>query len=156
MIRRRETGIGWKTMVWLILLLTLGVTGCGRTGTVSGTVRYKGQLLPLGLIVFYNAENKQVASAPIQPDGSYEATKVPAGPVTIAVTTPRPISSKQEKQAESMVKKMKGGQVKMSNAEAQELLSKSIPIDLKYADPTQSGITTEVTGGSQTYNIDLK
>jgi hypothetical protein len=138
-----------------VLLLMVGAAGCGRTGTVSGTVKYKGQLLPLGLVVFYNSDNKQVASAAINPDGTYTAEKVPAGQVKITVTTPRPIAAGSSKDVEARVERMKKGQAKLSNAESQELLSRSIPVPPEYADPVQSPLTLTVAGGPQTHDMDL-
>ncbi len=55
----------------LVLLVPLGMSGCGGTGSVSGKVSYKGQLLKGGNVTFISSEGKPTVSASIQEDGSY-------------------------------------------------------------------------------------
>jgi hypothetical protein len=68
-----------RTASWVLLFASLVLTGCG-TGTpplvaVTGHVSYHGQPLPGGVIVFApdsaKGSNGPVASAVIQPDGSF-------------------------------------------------------------------------------------
>jgi hypothetical protein len=76
-------------LVCVVLVLVIGgVSGCGqRTGTVYGTVTYKGQPLTAGTVSFFGADNS-VKNAAIGSDGSYRITNAPVGPVKIAVATP--------------------------------------------------------------------
>ena len=60
--------------------------GCSKkdVATVRGTVTYKGVPLKTGTITFHGAD-KEMASAAIQPDGSYECTGVQFGEVKVTV-----------------------------------------------------------------------
>jgi hypothetical protein len=72
------------TLPITIAILTL--PGCGKTGSVHGKVYYKDKALTNGMVTFV-ADNKTAGSATIQPDGSFAMANVPAGEVTILVTT---------------------------------------------------------------------
>ncbi len=62
------------------------LTGCSKklTATVSGKVTYQGAPIKTGTITFHGAE-KKMASAAIQPDGTYTCTEVPMGDVKVTV-----------------------------------------------------------------------
>ena len=51
----RELG-RWGT--FLVLLVLVGVSGCGSTGSVSGKVSYKGTPLKGGTVTFLSSESK--------------------------------------------------------------------------------------------------
>src|SRR5262245_53660063 len=73
-----------------VVLLALALSGCSsRKGKVTGKVSYKGEAVPSGTVMFYG-KGDAVSSAPIGPDGTYQATEVPLGEVKVAVTTPPP------------------------------------------------------------------
>jgi hypothetical protein len=149
--------------VWLILLLLLGITGCGGgRGTISGKVKYKGNLLPSGRLVFVDSKDRQVASASINNDGSYSAI-VPTGTMKLAVMTPPPSIVKSLPKEKSTVilegvKRMKkGGYNPLESEKKDDLLpTKSIAVPANYADATTSGLTLEVLGGPQSFDIDLQ
>ncbi len=77
---------------FVIAVLAVGAVGCGqKTYDVSGQVKYNGAALdkPGGEVVFVAPNGTQVAAA-IAQDGSYRATKVPAGSNRVAVYYPNP------------------------------------------------------------------
>ena len=149
----------WR--VWVILLL-LGAAGCGGRGTISGKVKYKGNLLPTGSIIFFDAKDRQVASASINSDGSYSAT-VPTGNLRIAVSTPASSTTLQNLKGEKSkavgeaIQKMKKGAFNPLEGENKDLIpAKVIPIPVKYSDPVNSGLSLTVIGGPQSFDIDLQ
>src|SRR5262245_18593678 len=86
--------------VALLVPFVAALTGCSRPkATVTGNVTYRGQPVPVGTVAFFGPDGR-VASAPLGPDGAYQATGVPLGQVTVTVTTPAPGPS-----AERMAKK---------------------------------------------------
>ena len=142
---------GWHAKAGLLLLLVLPISGCGGgrpSGTVTGTVTYKGAPLTTGKVIFYGANN-QVASAAIGDDGKYEAIKVPLGPVKVAVDTPPPPSA-------AAVKAAKAGKKRFERGNPITVPENTVSIPAKYANPEQSGFSLTVKEGSQPYDIDLK
>jgi hypothetical protein len=122
-----------KLLGCLCLCAGLAVAGCtgGGRGDVSGVVKYKGEPLPGGTILFYG-QPKGVWSAEIKEDGSYAVSGVPAGTAKIAVI----------------------GMVQV-NLGAGPVGTKTPPIPAKYADPERSGLTCTVQGGAQVQPVDL-
>jgi hypothetical protein len=114
--------------------------------TVTGTVKYKGEPVPSGQVVFYG-NGDQSAIATINQDGSYTATNVPLGPVKIALVMP-PSTAGMEKAAKVMKKRFGKG-----NEYPESIKTVSLP--KKYSDPANSGLGLTVTGGTQPYNIDI-
>ena len=132
----------------LLVLFVLAFTGCSRPkGTVTGKVSYNGEAVPSGTVSFYGKDD-EVSSAPIGPDGTYEATKVPLGEVKVTVTTPPP---PDENAAERLKKNPmvidKGIDIKQQ---------KVVSVPRKYNLPGTSGIRLTVTQGSQPFDITLK
>jgi hypothetical protein len=147
----------WR--VWVILLL-LGTAGCGGKGTVSGKVKFKGNPLPSGSVVFFDEKDRQVASASISSDGSYSAT-VPTGTLKIAITTPssslKAMPTAKSKVVSEAIQKMKKGAFNPLESENKDLIpEKTIQIPAKYGSPSDSGLTLTVIGGPQSFDIDLQ
>ena len=122
--------------IHLLKLVCIGatiatLTGCGPgKGNVSGTVMYQQKPVAGGTVTFYDEANG-VASDTIKDDGTYTVKNVGSGTAKIAVVAPMAIS--------------------MPGLNA----PKPIEIPSKYADREQSGLTYQVTRGSQTHNITL-
>lgn len=58
------------------------LSGCGRSGEVTGTVRFDGDPLTAGRVTFFHSEQQgRNVSSHIQPDGSYRIPYCPTGPV---------------------------------------------------------------------------
>jgi len=122
-----------------VLLLALVGTGCsekgGATGTVSGTVSYGGQTLPVGSVTFLS-EDGRTAAAEINKDGTYKVGNVPVGTVKVGVSTPQA----------APVPALGGDMPGMNTA-------KPVIVPQKYASPQTSGLTMTVKKGSQTFDI---
>jgi hypothetical protein len=125
-----------------ITVLATVTAGCGSegpgVGRVSGTVKFKDQLLTSGDVVFLlpNGEKK---GSPLSDKGTYTAENIPVGVVKIAVIT-RPHVPPGLKKAGSP-----------PDREANAF----VHIPAKYADADKSGLRYEVKAGSHEYNIVL-
>lgn len=122
--------------------LFLFPSGCGffeNAGTVSGSVRYKGQPLTEGSVSFVG-ENGQVASGAIDSSGSYVVAHVPVGSAKVTVQV-----------ASSMAPMSFIAAPKTSQASGT-----GVKIPLRYCVPSTSGLQHSVTKGKQTFDIDLK
>jgi hypothetical protein len=137
----------------LVLSLPIVALGCSATpGTVSGKVTYKGATVKGGHVSFANMENTEFAMAPINPDGTYTAERVPLGEVKISVET---LSAKP-------VILPKGAQIKsLPGKELPEVYQpkssdRYVKIPPEYSNPEMSGLRYTVTSGPQTKDIELK
>jgi hypothetical protein len=123
-------------------------------------VKYRGQLLPSGQVVFFDSKDRQVSSASIGTDGSYTAT-LPSGTLKIAVITPPAgtigsLSKEKAKVLSEEIRQMKKGKFNpFEGAEGDLPPVKSIPIPAKYGSPGESNLTITVLGGTQSFDIDL-
>jgi len=148
MAGHHATQARWVLRATLLVLLVVALAGCSRPkGIVAGKVSYNGEAVPSGTVSFYGKDD-EVSSAPIGPDGTYEATKVPLGEVKVTVTTPPP---PDENAAERLKKNPmvidKGIDIKQQ---------KVVSVPRKYNLPGTSGISLTVTQGSQPFDITLK
>lgn len=137
---------------WPVILLALAcaLSGCSQgkpTATVSGTVKYKGELVPAGKVTFFGSGN-QAATAPIAPDGTYTATEVPLGSVKVTVNTPRP-TAELKKAAKQMKRRFGKGNEFPETSDA-------VSVPDKYGDPVKSPLSITVKEGSQPYDIEMK
>ena len=126
-----------------LLLLGLTVLGCAgeRTGTLTGKVGLAGKPLPGGQVMVHGEGGKTAAGAIA--DGAYTIPNAPVGPVKVSVRTFAP-SPKVVNPTDPNAGKDTGPPPAY------------VKIPDKYSDPDKSGLTTTVTGGSQTFDIDLK
>jgi hypothetical protein len=134
----------------LFVVLLLAISACrGRAkGTVTGTVKYQGLVVPSGKVIFYGPGDES-ASAAIREDGSYEAKGVPVGAVRVAVVTGLAPADTQQKGAKPMKNRFGKGNPLPSSSNA-------VSVPAKYGDPGKSGLSLNVIEGSQQFNIDLK
>lgn len=114
------------------------VAGCGSTGSVSGRVTNKGKSLPSGTVTLLTSENK-IFTSQIASDGTYAVRQLPVGPVKIAVQTPPHIIVNDPQMP----------------SQPDVPAPPPVPIPPKYRDPNASGLTLNVTGGSQTHDIEV-
>lgn len=137
----------WLRVVTLVVLVFL-LAGCNRPkGIVTGKVTYNGEVVPSGTVAFYGKDD-EVSSAPIGPDGTYEATKVPLGEVKVSVTTPPPPDpTAPERLKKNPMIMERGITIKQE---------KVVSVPRKYNLPGTSGISLTVTQGSQPFDITLK
>src|SRR5215472_11303028 len=72
--------------------LLVASAGCSRpTAAVSGTLRYQGKAVEIGVVLVADADGRP-HSGHIQPDSTYTVTDVPPGPVRFAVLSRKPLS----------------------------------------------------------------
>jgi hypothetical protein len=142
------THASWWLRATLFVLFVLAFSGCSRPkGTVTGKVSYNGEAVPSGTVAFYG-QGDEVSSAPIGPDGTYAATKVPLGEVKVTVTTPPPPDpGAVEKLKKNPMIQERGTTIKQD---------KVVSVPRKYNLPGTSGISLTVTQGSQPFDITLK
>lgn len=134
----------------------LACLGCGvKTGDVSGTVTYKGKLLPTGAVTFLDANKQPVGSSPIR-DGNYSVSKVPVGTITILVTTPPlPTQRNVPRPPPPRGKPLPKDQpLPEFNPDKQPVATITVPT--KYSDPEKSGLAYTARPGSQTHKIELE
>ncbi len=123
----------------------------GKTGTITGTVTYKGRPLPGGTVAFHPARGQAVFSGPIRADGTYEVRGVPVGEarVTVDMALTKAGPAKGPKLKTPPQDKVLPGK---AGAEGQRY----VPIPRAYADVKTSGLRFEVRPGKQTLNIQLQ
>jgi hypothetical protein len=148
---RRQLTIcsGWMAKASLLFLLIATLEGCGGSkpgGTVNGKVSYKGESVPAGMVTFFGSTADRVASASIAKDGTYTASGVPVGKVTVTVTTPMPGPTEEQ------IKK--NGFLKRKNIKAST--DKVVSVPAKFANAATSHLSLTVSEGSQPYDIELK
>ncbi|MDZ7616321.1 MAG: hypothetical protein U1E05_04910 [Patescibacteria group bacterium] len=83
----------YKRVYWLLPALLLGVLGCGQAGNktypVTGTVRYQGKPLPLGIVMFVPNAGPSSKPAAIDPQGRYRV-EAAAGDYRVAIVAVPP------------------------------------------------------------------
>jgi hypothetical protein len=136
--RRHPVG---RTLLVLAALVAFVASGCGRgTGSITGEVKYNGQLLPIGDIAFLSQEgDQQVRHADII-DGKYSIPSIEVGQAQVVVTTWQPTPRK----------------ARPGGAAPPPPVPKAILIPKRYGIPDESGLTYEVKRGSQTKDFDLE
>lgn len=123
------------------MVLLLFVAGCGkRTGDVTGTVSYRGEPLPSGNVTFFDKSNQVVGNSAITA-GKYRIRNLPAGTVTITVTSAPPPN------------KVKKGMPPPDKDAAAADGNATIPS--MYGSPEKSGLTYQVKPGPQKHPIEL-
>jgi hypothetical protein len=132
-----------RRIAFVVALCALVTLGCGRKGTVSGTVNYKNKPLPSGTVTFFGANKEIVGNGSIN-NGNYSIANVPPGPVKITVSTP-PVRAMAPDRRHPPPKDMPGGPT-----------TPPVAIPTQYGNPEQSGLEYTVQSGSQQHPIDLK
>ena len=125
------------------------IAGCGSTtGTVSGTVKYKGTPLATGRIVLQRIEGRSdVYEGPIK-DGLYSIRGIPLGSVKVAIESFVP-------DPESLKNVPKGLGIPPGKSADRVAPGKGITIPKHYADISRSGLEFSVTSGQQNKDFDL-
>jgi hypothetical protein len=135
----------------LVLAASAGVLGCGtKTGTVSGKVSYGNKTVTSGEVLFLTQDGKSGAHAAVQPDGTYQAINVPLGTLKVGLQNPPPLYYQQIKN------RPRGVADDPEMQEAAKRAAHYVPTPPKYQDPNQSGLTTNVKPGENTYNLELR
>lgn len=119
------------------LALALACCGCGpsgRPGQLTGKVRFAGKELPSGTVCFQGADGKK-QYAPIAEDGTYKVAGVAPGAARVGV------------ESHPRVPPGFGGPRPGEPG--------TVQLPPRYAKPDTSGLTCQVEGGPQTFDIDL-
>jgi hypothetical protein len=69
----------------VVVVIVSGCTGKGKKVTINGTISYRGQPVPSGILRFVGPEGSHSAAV-IQPDGTFIITDVVPGEVKVGVT----------------------------------------------------------------------
>lgn len=111
--------------------------------TLEGAVTYKGKPVPYALVIA-SAGDSPAATGNADASGKYSLQNVPLGTVQIGVNS-------------EAGKGMMMGQIQASGqGEKKAPLPKFVDVPEKYADPASSGVTTTVSEGANTFDIELK
>jgi hypothetical protein len=138
-----------RTAGRLPALVLLAVAGCGPAeGTVSGTVRFNGRPLTVGVnTVTFLCEDGSVKSCMVEPDGRYTLRGVPAGRARITVLSlPPPPQLGMAPGEDGKLKPVDGPASKPDQAGG---------IPERYKDSDSSGLSYDVQRGSHTFDIEL-
>lgn len=137
----------------LVAGVCFGAIGCGPppTGGVSGKITIKGEAPKLqGLEITFIAPSGQIVGCPIDEEGNYSATGVPAGQVKVGFSFTRPNAAPSKEKSRFPGK----GDAK-GNAEPAHDMKNPIPERLR--DGSTSNLTVEVLSGkSQPFDYDIK
>jgi hypothetical protein len=104
------------------------------------------------VVVFVADGTRGTMSATIGEDGSYRVENVPSGPVKIAVKTAAP--SRQPPPAQT--KAWEGDKMPEKFRQQKSKAGGYLWLPEKYGDPEKSGLTLQVRGGSQDFDIQLE
>jgi hypothetical protein len=150
----------------LPLVFAIELSGCSQPHSrVHGTVKYKGQPVADGSIVFLSQDN-QTYPAHIR-DGAYEIASVPRGHLQVAIQSgpqrPRPRAmpsaeaqqakaknsfASEERQKDDLAKSARRGNPDAPPAEG--------GVPAIYSNPAKSGLAVDISEADQEHSFDLK
>jgi len=163
-----------RLVCFLILLGgALSSIGCSSraTGTVKGKVTYKGAVLKTGNINFVSSEGQGSSAAQIGEDGTYTIPTLIAGSYKVVIETesynPAKTTSQNKfapkssdvpaKPLDPSIKPPEGYHPSNpATAQALRAGARYTEIPAKYGKSETTDVTFTATGGSQTFDIDLK
>jgi hypothetical protein len=131
----------------LLVVLSLGLCGCGGSGHVSGTVTRDGQPVRSGVITFVSKNGKGTALAPIKKDGTYTAANVPAGDTSVIL-----VNAVEEPDFTGPVSAPEAAKPSGKPAVATKVPT---VIPEKFGKPETSGLALTVRSGDNRYDIDV-
>jgi hypothetical protein len=119
---------------------------------VSGRVTYKGAPVTGGTLAFHS-KGGGAYSCPIDPEGNYIGTDLPAGEVVVTIETESLNPSLKQEQ----YKGAKGKNMTSPTPKGFEQGAKGtyVKIPTKYNDPTKSPLKETLSRGKQSKNFDL-
>jgi hypothetical protein len=142
---------------FLLLLFIILLTGCGGDvprGTVHGTLKFQGKPLSGSTIILIASDN-QTHRAEIGKDGSYSIPGVAYGKVNVSIqqeVARVPVRPQFERMKGGMAE-TKDGQIAPPPNDAVKL---PYTLPALYADPTNSGLTFDLTTPDVEWSKDLK
>jgi len=153
----------WQTPGRWVLFFTLvgsvGVLGCGGSGSVSGSVTYDGKPLPGGNVAFVSAQGGPTLSATIDSGGNYTIGKIPSGTYKVTVETsslkPPSLGTKTATPRNYGPPAGAGNPAGYKPSSVEDPTKRYVAIPAEYESITSSGLEFKVKAGSQTINIPL-
>jgi hypothetical protein len=122
---------------------------------LTGQIKYKDKPLGGGTITFYHPEGG-VYPFPIDPEGTYAASDLPIGNLTVTIETETARTAHPTEYADGRGHKMQLSP-KPEEAKKQAGVEGSyVKIPPKYAGETTSGLSVTLAGGRNTHNFDLE
>ena len=142
--------LGRPAAATLFAGFAVALSGCGDgTGSVAGTVTFRGKPVPGGSVVLYCAD-KQIVRGLIGPDGRYDIPNVPAGAAAVTVQAharvPDGLRIKQH------LPPAHDGPTPPDAAPATDKVAALPP---RYSLPEESGLSVVVGRGPTTFDIHL-
>jgi hypothetical protein len=152
----------WLTCA-CILALALGCSKSGHnypTGEVSGTVKYKGEPISQGKIMFLSTGQDGYFATGQITDGKYNVPDAPAGKCRIEIQPQSKenvgaIPPQQMRMAKAQLAKMKA-EGKQVPDELQKTKRPTVDFPKKYMTAQTSGLEMDVQKGKQTKDWDLQ
>lgn len=140
----------------LALLLLAGLVGCGsrhRSGTVSGTLTYRGKPVSDAALLLYPSDGSRgdPLTIPVDHDGEFSILDLPPGEYTIAV---QGAEGQPKEVTLSSFPPEKRAEIK---AKLDEMVYPSTPpFPKKYKNPRTSDFQCTITGQNQTLDLEMK
>jgi hypothetical protein len=126
----------------LLLLLALGLIGCGGRGSVTGIVTYKNKPVPFGQVLFEGSDGASRQSN-IDKNGNFFIEDLAVGDAKVAIMSPNPksitILTKGDKKPETFPE-----------------VPNWMALPAKYEAVAKSGLTFPIKKGENSINIELK
>lgn len=81
------------SFILIVGVMSIGISGCGPrdnrpTGTVTGTVQFKGKPVTSGHVLFMTRNKMDTGSGQLDENGHYSLGPIPVGLYNVAVTAP--------------------------------------------------------------------
>jgi hypothetical protein len=138
-----------RAVLVFIGALAAAVCGCSGTGTVEGKATVDGKPA-VGAAVIFSGRDNRSATAVVQEDGTYQTAGVPVGPVKVAlmpgmggwgpIGLPTPKGANRDKED-------------LPKPAPKRSPPPSIP--KRYTNVETSGLTINVKGGRNAFNIEM-
>jgi hypothetical protein len=132
------------------------LTGCSDVprGRIHGTVKYQGQPIPDGTVIFI-AKDNLTHLADLNRDGSYEVSGVALGPVKVSVQQAPPrVASKGDPTRPGYKEYVHDEKAGREQPLPVKHTGPRLPAD--YANAEKSGLKFDLTSADQEWSIDLK
>jgi hypothetical protein len=140
-----------RSCLLILALLALAFTGCGKaTGDVTGIVKFKGQPLNGGSVIFADSSGTLVQTQ-IGTDGKFTAQGVSVGNNKIAVYY---VDNRINEYAQEIASRGKGGLQPMASMPKLDT-SEMLTLPAQYSTPDKSGLSFDVKSGQNNYDIDI-
>jgi hypothetical protein len=142
----------------LVVVLPVAVAGCSKSGTVAGKVSVDGRPVSGGIVNFLGADvesgTQNSVTGTIHPDGTYEANKVPVGPIKVCIM---PDAGTRTRAPKAPVRPRDREQGVKPNTTAADPASTAGPVSIppKYTKYDTSGLTLTVHGGTNPFDIEM-